>query len=456
MYIFLADDFIQTAVALGIYVPILLLCYIITRKHLRVPWYALILFTALSYLLSLILTYSLLLQKVGVLSSLNLVFLLFNLALYNALFDIGLLRATMIFLWSTVLISFSINFTQVLYSLLTTHNAMLASGIGQTLLALSRHSNYFLQIIILCLAFLIVGITYLFIHGWNVSLLESNTLPNYTWLAWMPIPILFLTINLTLLSICEQMDSYTIFYPMYLFYITCNILLYLFLTQVFYATSQEYILSLQLKESQRFYDLQNIQYESLKNQIDRSTQLRHDFKHTVAVLTNLATEGKLEEIQSYLKQYNDAISEADVRRYCSNPAVNAILNYYAGVASTENIHYNIRVEMPESLPMSEQDICSVIGNLLENAIHGCLTVPETERELNLTAIVKNEVNLLIVCTNSFDGNLQMEGNVFLSTSHSEEGIGTQSIRNIVESHGGNVTFYTVQKKFFAEILLRLT
>ena len=45
----------------------------------------------------------------------------------------------------------------------------------------------------------------------------------------------------------------------------------------------------------------------------------------------------------------------------------------------------------------------LFGNLMDNAIAGCLTVPEGSRYFCLTAQVRNGRSLNVVSTNSFDG-----------------------------------------------------
>ena len=60
--------------------------------------------------------------------------------------------------------------------------------------------------------------------------------------------------------------------------------------------------------------------------------------------------------------------ENDVRCFCDNTVLNALLNYYDHLAQQESIRFSVRVRLPRFYPGSDVDLCSMVGNILENAM----------------------------------------------------------------------------------------
>ena len=99
------------------------------------------------------------------------------------------------------------------------------------------------------------------------------------------------------------------------------------------------------------------------------------------------------------------------------------------------------IHLPEPLAVSELDLTALFGNLMENAIAGCLSLPE--RSLFFPYHGNPPQNsLYIVSTNSFDGHVRKEKDRYRSTKHSGSGIGLASITATAESYGGSAPFPT--------------
>ena len=71
-------------------------------------------------------------------------------------------------------------------------------------------------------------------------------------------------------------------------------------------------------------------------------------------------------------------------------AVNALLNYYEQIARQYNIDVKFRIALPDELDISVSDLCSILGNLIENAIDGCKTAEEGERYCYLSVVATAE------------------------------------------------------------------
>lgn len=80
---------------------------------------------------------------------------------------------------------------------------------------------------------------------------------------------------------------------------------------------------------EKLLEIQSDQYNLLTARIRDSSRARHDFRQHLAVIKDCADRGDLASLQAYLKDYESMFPVQDVRRYCKNYAVNAILSFYA-------------------------------------------------------------------------------------------------------------------------------
>lgn len=82
------------------------------------------------------------------------------------------------------------------------------------------------------------------------------------------------------------------------------------------------------------------------------------------------------------------------------PPDNAMLNYYAAFMDQEKIRRNWKISLPGELHITDTELCSLLGNLLENVCHGCQTLPADERFHCLTIQLQHGNCLYIVSSNT--------------------------------------------------------
>lgn len=77
--------------------------------------------------------------------------------------------------------------------------------------------------------------------------------------------------------------------------------------------------------------------------------------------------------------YERSLSEHAPAVFCANAALNALFGYYHEMAVSAGVDTDWRISLPDPLTVSELDLAGLFGNLLENGIKGCQTLPEGER-----------------------------------------------------------------------------
>ena len=91
---------------------------------------------------------------------------------------------------------------------------------------------------------------------------------------------------------------------------------------------------------------------------------------------------------------------------------------------------------------------------MENAIQGSLTIPATERYIQLSIDLESR-ELYILLTNRFDGFIKEQDGRILSSREKGHGIGLSSIRATAEKYHGLARFEYHEQEFSASIMLKL-
>ncbi|MCM1494114.1 MAG: ATP-binding protein [Muribaculaceae bacterium] len=224
---------------------------------------------------------------------------------------------------------------------------------------------------------------------------------------------------------------------------------------LFYRGTAVIIEHAELKGRSQLLEMQARQYRSLQEHMRQTAKLRHDFRHSVRLLSSLAEDGNLSGIRAHLAGYESVLMENAPANYCANVAINALLGYYHEMAVSASIDTDWRIELPEPLPFTELDMVSLFGNLIENAIDGCRTLPEGKRYFCLTAEIRHGNSLYIVSTNSFDGNTRKGTDGYRSTKHSGKGTGLSAIVSAAEKYGGSAQVSDSGLEFYVDVVLKI-
>ena len=199
---------------------------------------------------------------------------------------------------------------------------------------------------------------------------------------------------------------------------------------------------------QRERDMLDIQFRQARTEFESLQQLqqnaaayRHDMRHHFDLLLGLASGDRMEEIKRYLRTARSDMDALTPVRYCENETVNLILSSYAGRAKKEGITLEMEAMLPEKIPFSDTELCSLLSNALENAIHACLDIEAGGRRHIRLRVYERNARLCVDIRNRYgkEPDIRKGLPVALDQGH---GFGTKSMAHIVERHGGVFRFLT--------------
>ena len=193
--------------------------------------------------------------------------------------------------------------------------------------------------------------------------------------------------------------------------------------------------------------------ESMKQQYAAVRSMKHDMRNSFLTVAELIRDGEYDSAYRFAKENSDAPEAlqafADTGSSVADAVINSKLSYAAGLGISTRCLSVSRIS-----GISDIDLCSLLGNALDNAVTACAALPpDTEREISLeiscdngrfyTFTVKNTV-----ASSVLESNPELLTTKDDSTSH---GLGTKIIRDIAKRSGGRVDLYEEDGMFCCRI-----
>ncbi len=163
-------------------------------------------------------------------------------------------------------------------------------------------------------------------------------------------------------------------------------------------------------------------------------RLRHDMRHHLETIVEYAKAGDTSAILAYAAEYKVEISEASVKQYSLNRTINSILSAYADKAEERGVSFSVRCNVSKELKVRETDVIALLGNLLENALHGCRESGKENLCMEIHIRLQND-RLIIVCNNTCSDHLKLSGSLPEGKS-----IGISSILSVCRKYDGNLDY----------------
>lgn len=166
----------------------------------------------------------------------------------------------------------------------------------------------------------------------------------------------------------------------------------------------------------------------------------HDLKHQLSRINTLDNNTK-KELEKVVSLYD---SEFSYKR----ESLNIVLQEKDVICRKHQIELNVLIEEQALNFISDTDLYSLFGNILDNAIEACLKV-STDKLIILR--VKNISNIIIIKeANNFNGELRIDKNGNALTTKKDDGFhgfGLKSIKMIAEKYNGEIEISSTESNF---------
>lgn len=196
-------------------------------------------------------------------------------------------------------------------------------------------------------------------------------------------------------------------------------------------------------------------YELAQTAYQANAELYHDMRNHFLMLQNYLAEGKIAEAQSYLEKLSGNKVTHNRERWTGIEAIDYILGQKIDSAKQHQITVSINAEYPKDCKIEPVDLCTIITNLLDNAIEGTEKCPEyIDKKIDIT-IRRIYQFILIRITNSTAAPPVQHNGQLITTKQDKQkhGWGVKSVISAAEKYNGTVKYDYADFMFSVSVML---
>ena len=212
---------------------------------------------------------------------------------------------------------------------------------------------------------------------------------------------------------------------------------------------------MELEQTQNSLNIQVVQavreIEALRESQQKTSVHRHDLRHHMQYLLSCLENGRTEQAQAYIQNVCSELEANKVTVFCENETITLICSAFVRRAEKYGISIAIRAVVPPVVPVSESDLCVLLSNAMENALHACQRMKKKGAEGRIEAeMFERKGKFFVQVVNSCDEEPSFVKGVPV-TDVPGHGIGVRSICAIVEKYGGIYQFQVLEGRFVMQV-----
>ena len=208
----------------------------------------------------------------------------------------------------------------------------------------------------------------------------------------------------------------------------------------------------ELDAIQNILQNQYIQYKQSRESIDVVNRKYHDLKHQIAVLR---AEQDPQRRLDFLDGMEEEIRTYEAQNKTGNSVLDTLLTGKSLYCARHGVELTCVADGAQLDFMDVMDICSIFGNILDNAIEYALTLPDKRKRLIHLAVYAKKDFLVIQCENYCEKQPEFQDGLPVSTKGdgAYHGYGVKSIRYAAEKYGGTMTIHNRDRWFELNIVI---
>lgn len=185
--------------------------------------------------------------------------------------------------------------------------------------------------------------------------------------------------------------------------------------------------------------------------------LRHEVKNQYAYIRMLLEEKAYDRAEEFFNEMSMHANPTFMRVNSGNDLVDDIVNLEVSKAIVQGVEIGARIAVPAELPFEEIDLCSLLMNLLDNAVEAASELPAPQRIVQLGMLVDQGMLILKVENPSIRAPRTDGEGLFLTTKDdaSLHGYGTRLVRKIAAKYDGVADFSYREGTFTVNAMLSM-
>ena len=195
-------------------------------------------------------------------------------------------------------------------------------------------------------------------------------------------------------------------------------------------------------------------YQSISENFDSQKRKTHEYKNQIVCIESLLGNKKYPELEKYVKEIYGYLDKELDAIDTNNVIVNAILNTKYQEAEEKGIVFVFRINDLSQIRMKDEDVVTILSNLLNNAIEACEKCDD-KKIIKLKFVIEDGM-VIIAVKNTFSHPICYENGEIKSSKISrteEHGIGIKNIIKVIEKYNGSYIIKDSKKEFYFSIII---
>ncbi len=283
---------------------------------------------------------------------------------------------------------------------------------------------------------------------------STEILADAEWLKLLTFPVFTIIIIASMLSCFKYVETSE--QTMLLFIgafglIGMNIVVFYLINDIVERETQLYesrILQLQVKS-------QAEKYQAISENFEKQKKRTHEYKNQMKCMESLLVKKQYVKLEEYVKGICGRLDKELDAIDTNHIIVNAILNTKYREAEENGIVFVLRVNDLSDLRIKDEDIVTILSNLLINAVEACKKCDRNKRILKLK-FVKEDGMIKIGVRNTYSNPILYENGEIKSTKlvrTEEHGVGIKNIIEIIEKYDGSYVIKNENQEFYFSMII---
>ena len=169
---------------------------------------------------------------------------------------------------------------------------------------------------------------------------------------------------------------------------------------------------------------------------------KHEYNNNLIAIRGYLDEADTKGALEYINSIQKLPLTDKTTLQTNSPALNSVVSTKLAMAQSQGIDVSIKAFFPKEITnVTDSDLCSICGNLLDNAIEACNRMSaesDTVKFISFNMRLLGK-NLLVTVKNSYNGKIKRDGDRFLTMKKKDfSGLGLVHIDRIVDLYEGTV------------------
>ena len=194
---------------------------------------------------------------------------------------------------------------------------------------------------------------------------------------------------------------------------------------------------------------------AVRERIDEVRRVKHDTMLHINVCNMLYTQGEYQRLGEYLQKLQTDGQAIAPLQYSNNMMIDYLIMSFSRKAEQKQISLQTDIAVLPDLDISDSDLCSLLNNILQNAIDACLKIKDVEKRWIRLEIRADENKVFFTCVNSCDGYFIQDNGRYLTTKQDDNshGYGLSIISGLCNRNGGAMASAVNGNRFTMKVAL---